>query len=325
MFKSLALFIINLILKTIDFNQKKINKLIATEIQTGGSFEKLLFPIEELNEIHVIQFFKLHPTFGQVSGLGADSKIEMAYLKAIVEYFERLAFFENEKKLNLYSTNGIAAHRIKNIAKKSAQDELLERDAFLRHWYSNTPFIGLELNTHEKGIDLLLKKESLELILAESYLGSIETIVCFLKDNKSKGFALGLSAGRGICNREKAIQEAIINYFFGHQGFSVEEQLATIKSEGIHSLLSHRAYWLYIESIPEWLIKGETKDKLIEGGAISHFKYEILEEVPFKVYRCINHDLIDLTVGDVCKNYPEALTKIGLDVVLGPTQYHPIP
>lgn len=317
--------ILNIFLKIFDFNQRKINKLIEQEILSGGNFEKLIFPIDELNQLHVIQFFKNNNIYGIVSGLGADKDLKLAYLKSIVEYFERLAFFKNEKNLNLFSTNGIAAHRIPAIAKNSAEDELLERDSFLRHWYSNTPFTPLLLNSEEEHINQSLKSESLEIFLGQTYLGFKETTACFLKSNKTNGFALGISSGRGFYDREKAIQEALINYFFGHLGVPVENQLLAIQNEGVRSLQSHRAYWLYLNPMPSWIFAAGTTKKAVKSKLISKSQFQSLENSPFKVYRCINQELIELLIGDVCKIYPDALTQIGFNVVLGPTQFHPIP
>lgn len=325
MIKNSLIKILNLTLKAFDFDQRRINLIIEQEIEAGGQFEKLVFPIKELNQTYVIQFFKTNSEYGMVSGLGADKEIEMAYLKAIVEYFERLAFFKNEKTHQLYSTNGIAAHRIKSIAKKAAEDEVLERDSFLRHWYSNTPFISIRLDREEEKTNKALKTELLEIFLGKTYLGSKETVICFLKDNKTNGFALGLSSGRDHLDREKAIQEALINYFFGHQGVSIDDQILTIKKEGIRSLQSHRAFWLYMTPMPNWLFADTSEYNMTAIRPKPHSEFLVLEDSPFCVYRCINNELIELLIGDVCKFYPEALTKIGINVVLGPTQYHPIP
>ena len=70
--------ITNFILNKIDFKQDSINRIIKKEIINGGRFEKLIFPINNLNELNVIQFFNTHPKYGMITGLGADKNIEMA-------------------------------------------------------------------------------------------------------------------------------------------------------------------------------------------------------------------------------------------------------
>ena len=262
----------------------------------------------------------------RVSGLGADKDLQMAYLKAIVEFFERLSFHKHERDEGIYSTNGIAAHRIAGLAKKSAEEELLERDSFMRHWFTNTPFTQVELNEEAKKLDSVLKNHQLKIHLGKTTLGHKETYLCFLQDLKTTGFALGLSSGRGSYDIEKSIQEALINYFFGHQGVSAEKQIEIIKNEGVKSLMSHRAFWLYMNPMPEWLFaKSEVKMSPSQSNLKTRSTFKQLESRPFEVWHCKNDGLLELYVGDVYKFFPSGLTEMGLNVVLGPTQYHPIP
>lgn len=317
---------LKLIFQFFDRKQKKINSFLKEELDHRANFEILKFPSEILNsQIKVIQFYK-ETQFGTIAGLGADRSIEKAYLKAIVEYYERLAYFENENQFNLQSTNGIAAHRMNLIAKLSARNELFERDSFLRHWYTNTPFENIPLNANEQIINLELASSGLEILLARTKMGFKETIICFLIIKKSGGFAIGLSTGRGKEDRTKAIQEALINYFFGHQGYSVEEQIKIVNEEGVKSLIAHRAFWLYKNPLPEWVFAA-TKNQTVDSNKkiFKKFEYKELSLFPFKVVHCENTNLIPLRVGDICKIYPEGLSKFQINIVSGNTQYHPIP
>ncbi len=69
-------------------------------------------------------------------GRGSDLDINTATRKAVVEAIERAcAFFDGKR-----NSNGVAAHPIKDLAKKNATFELIERDAFLCHFLTSTPF-----------------------------------------------------------------------------------------------------------------------------------------------------------------------------------------
>jgi hypothetical protein len=309
-----------------DKKQKMINEVIQKDINEMGNFELLKFPIESLNKkIKVIQFFK-KTNFGTVSGLGSDEMIENAYLKAIVEYYERLAFFKSQYQFNLSSTNGIAAHRIKSIAIKSSQEEALERDSFLRHWYTNTPFKPISLKKHEQNLNEELMLISCEIKLAETYLGHTKTIVCFLILKDTKGFAIGLSSGKGNKDREKAIHEALINYFFGHLGITPEKQVDKIKKNGMETLQDHRAFWLYMNELPPWTFENGFKiTSLTQSLNRKKFQIRELDRFPFWVIHSEHEDLIPLRVGDICKFYHLGLNQNKINVVLGSTQYHPIP
>lgn len=70
-------------------------------------------------------------------GRGIALNEETAFERAIGEALERYCFLKSSK---LVTTNGMALHTDKTLAIKSAQLELLERDAYLCHFYTQTPF-----------------------------------------------------------------------------------------------------------------------------------------------------------------------------------------
>lgn len=318
--------ILGKILNQFDPNLKNSYELLNKEINSGeGSFEKLLLPSELNFDINVIQYFKSHPTFNLVSGLGSDRNLETAYVKAIVEYFERLAFFENEHKLGLTSTNGIAAHPYLAMAKKMAMDEMFERDAFLRHWYTQTPFHKIDLSAKSKELKQNLERLNLDLILAVTHLGYQKVVCAFLLDLKSGGFALGLSSGRDKQDEDKAIFEAIINYFFGHGGKSKETLISELKNNEISSLEHHRSFWLYDQKFPDFMIATGDQMAPVQYPALKgKTEYHVLRDDKLKIVKMSNENLIELSVGDVTKS-KVSLTKIDLNGLVGPFKYHPIP
>lgn len=309
----------------LDPNMRSCYQLLNQEIKEGkGEFEKLVLPKEINFGVHIIQYFKSHSEFSIVSGLGSDRNLEAAYVKSIVEYFERLAFFENEHKYGLTSTNGIAAHPYMKVAEKMARDEMFERDAFLRHWYSQTPFIKIN-NKNIVELNHSLKNLNLELIIAKNTLGFQKIICAFLIDQKTGGFALGLSTGRGKGDLDKAIFESIINYFFGHGGKSQELLMAELESSEIKTLEQHRSYWLYKQKFPSFMItSGDQmtlqKFPVLEGNS----KFYILREDNLKIVKMSHQKLIELTVGDVTSTKLD-LTEFKKNDLVGEFKYHPIP
>ena len=60
----------------------------------------------------------------------------------------------------------------------------------------------------------------------------------------------------------KAFSEAIINYFLGHQGRSIEQLRKELHNEGLTSLKNHRTYWMHERPIPEWVLEIPAKKHL---------------------------------------------------------------
>ena len=92
---------------------------------------------------------------------GVASNLAEAYLKALSELGEILVIFE--KKIE--SRNGISGGLFSVNAKERARNELVERDAFLFHYRSRTPFLNkrsigelsaFELCSIEKGTYVVL-------------------------------------------------------------------------------------------------------------------------------------------------------------------------
>lgn len=69
-------------------------------------------------------------------GRGTDEGEELAFLKAGAEAIERAYCAGHE----IHSV-GVAVHTSDQLAIESARSELIERDAFFCHFYSNTPFV----------------------------------------------------------------------------------------------------------------------------------------------------------------------------------------
>ena len=225
------------------------------EIAKGASFQRLKSPLLALDGYHIFQFSREETQFGTVSGLGTDSDEQTAYLKAIMEYIERQIMLEHGPAFGFESSNGIAAHRTMAQAYKSALYEVYERDAFLLHWYTRTPFQTFKPDlTHRR--DLLSKLEAIgvEVLFSVTFRGYRETTVCWLVRRSTRGFVVGLSCGRGTQgDSDKALDEAFVNLFFGFEHKTEVELAAKVRSNGIQSLPDHRHYWLLVEHLPDWV------------------------------------------------------------------------
>lgn len=106
-------------------NHKKL-KLVIEEFQWPKEINI------SINDIQVnIEFDGIKAT-----GRSVDENESSALLKAIAESIERWVL----QKYNLPSSNGIAAHTNLVEAQISARNELLERDNFLCHYLTRTPW-----------------------------------------------------------------------------------------------------------------------------------------------------------------------------------------
>ncbi len=147
----------------------------------------------------------------KVMGSGEEYNEELAALKAFSEFFERLGglifniqseFLKNKERVR--STNGCAAHFSIKKAKEKSYFELIERDAFLSHWYTRTQADKLECPLFMRSF--LNKISSLNFNLNFYNLISADkrskTILCLIKREKYVeerfNVFLGLSSGTNL-------------------------------------------------------------------------------------------------------------------------------
>lgn len=239
-------------------------------INQGAELKKIELP-KVLSELFCYQLSKPDLNGSVVAGLGADFSQKLAYTKCLVEYLERLAFFEVGRNKGFTSTNGIAGHFYESLAEKNANAELLERDSFLLHWYSQTPFLKLQHSV--SAISEFERNEpKYKIDFFQTFLGELTTTCCFITDNSTGGFVLGLSSGKKtqVLEIEKAFSEAIINLHFGSGG----RDSASYDGESLLSLSDHRNYWLN-RKLPAWVSNSaepqEIKYNKLPHSTISSF------------------------------------------------------
>ncbi len=318
-------FIEKIILK---IKKSYLKLAVHREIESGARYEALKLPIEGLEDLKLFQLTKEETEYGvEISGLGMSLDQDQAYFLAAMEFFERESFVRNSKKHNLYSTNGIASGLDFMQANHAALSELYERDSFLRHWYSSTSFerIYPELSKYKQVLGTL-ERDGLEIRFYKTFLGHKVTTACFIIQREERGFVVGLSCGKGESrDSEKSLLEAIINYYFGHEGITKDRAIERIQNHGFKRLVDHRNYWLYLEAFPEWI---ESEKDCLTGDLLTPKIEEIYRENGVVKTVCLHSDhLIPITLGrfsdldiTVQKNYFGANLTINRA-----TDIHPIP
>lgn len=134
----------------------------------------------------------------KVSGRGMAFNERSAFEKAIGEALERYIYISDGSFPN---TNGMALHSSIEIARRSAFQELMERDAYLCHYYTKTPFfrcLDSDLGSSiYRDVSRILNRNDFDLIVARLSSSSdqyISIAACIGTGGASNyGFSLGLS------------------------------------------------------------------------------------------------------------------------------------
>ena len=136
-------------------------------------------------------------------GLGHDPQRPMGYIIAASEVFERVAMIAS----GLLNSNGCAVHLDVHRSRENALLELIERDAFLCHYYTRHPGheLGSECSERMKQVQDFAKEHGFQL-KARSLSGVEKKIVLVLAQLPSGGVFTGL----GISDSEsKSLEKAL--------------------------------------------------------------------------------------------------------------------
>lgn len=280
----------------------QVSRAIQAELDNGGVFERLNSPLVALRDLHFIQFRAPVEGVGEAHGLAVSQSLKKAQIVSYFEFLDRKAFHLNSEGMALTSTNGVAAHKFKLLAVQAAKNELYERDAILAHWYTQTPMRPTSLPPRFFGIVEELNELGLSLLAFKTSLGVVETDLVLLVNKVTGGFVTGSCAGRkhpfGI---EKAILEAVINFFFGSYGKITQELLTSFDENGLTTLESHRTFWLYKSQVPDWISKEqrpELRTNLLKPSAQQlAFETRVLSVDPFPVVAVTSSSLLPFKVG----------------------------
>ena len=149
-------------------------------------------------------------------GWGADLNEDTALLKSLSECFERYVTDEH----GLTNSSGVAAHLDQNGACTNAINELIERDSFLCHFITRTPFKRLKVNelrdVDHRHIDEWSKLLGLRLRLFQLGPSGVLCVIDGFDQPKPFGFHIGASVKMNLDSAAcSAIIEAARSAIYG--------------------------------------------------------------------------------------------------------------
>lgn len=189
----------------------------------------------------------------------ADTR-ELAITKAVAEFVERCALIDfSNKRSDIKSSNGWAAHTENRSAEANAIRELVERDAVLRHWYSRTPFFEIVDWSHPEMIlnwknSELSRSEFPNLKILVSYLGYGPSVTVLLT-NKSGFGVSGHCSKANLCEAiDGAVEEAcrmahhfLLNSYLDDT-FKLMSEIDAKVETGAHGV-----FYAHQKPFPQWL------------------------------------------------------------------------
>jgi hypothetical protein len=191
----------------------------------------------ELHDLHVQITWEGHIYLGRGSG----SSQEEAFDKAVTEAMERTML----RSLGVKTSNGVACHLDQKLAEDSAKAELIERDLFLCHFFTQTPFrpffekklrsifldFSIELPIFNKSKKYFSRKNIPLVIYDCGFSDHLHTVlVCaFGKNYKNPfGFVFGSACKK---NLKQAIESATIECLRHLVSVIQEPSLETLSEE----------------------------------------------------------------------------------------------
>lgn len=249
------------------------------------------------------------------TGHGFANTKDLALKKAVSEVMERAI------ALNYVNTsNGIASHTDLELAKQNALNELIERDLFLSHFFTRTPFVKNSKN------DELIPTSIKEYIYANGDQIGIyelkknnigEGYVCLISNGASWGGILGLSFGEPNKKNElvlKAVVEAFRQYRYEivTNKFQNKITLNEFKSLGKWTFSNHGNLVQDVEYYQQINDLFPLRDSKINESYVQYkmnmFSFEVFKrplndflDCPLHVVRCNAEDIQQLLPGPFLK------------------------
>ena len=247
-------------------------------------------------------------------GRGMDKDADLAFTKAGAEAIERAVFSKSQPEIKESGQGGVALHIEESQAKRNALYELLERDQFLCHFFTQTPFI--ELNPSDWGkidfecIKSKLAREGIEIILKRTFFLKPKTVICFARrlSPTSSGFKgiIGLGASDTLSESAlKAVIECLTNVVWRMENPFYSEDFQSFHSKKFYGPKEHSQ--LYLGNSPEcdldWIFCQPTDDtKSLEWEDKVTFEkinvhLELLKTAPIHIFKASSKDVQNLFYG----------------------------
>lgn len=242
------------------------------------------FPSTRFEVIHnslspTLKHFIIKDSIGE-KGFGTDHNYDLAIEKAYSEFVERKTFQELHRMFGQFKTsNGFAAHIDSKRAKQSSIHELIERDALLLTWHSQTaPYWlteneakalmlpdNLEINSKHKELGLKL---NLGIVAKHG-----EILTCIVKvQGKYKGkdfFYIDTKTGTNLITVSNDLIESIS--FYSHYIGLGHLSKSRYKVHKPKQPMDHFYYYLSHSIDVNWFHKGSSQVMAIPASKISTY------------------------------------------------------
>ncbi len=190
---------------------------------------------------------------------GESNDDEVSWQKAFSELYERSALVAFGSTFGATTSNGWAAHPNREHARLNTILELVERDAFLAHWYSKTPFVEIPKNEFPLDIQAwvvteLSRSEFPNLRILLSTIGLGPSVTCLLTNKDGFGVCAHSTKESFTESISSAIAEACRA---AHSSLRREHWKDTLKLKnhepGLVNPGAHGLYYAYHEPFPKWM------------------------------------------------------------------------
>lgn len=256
-----------------------------------------------------------------VLGIGTAASRELALTKACAELLERSVFALHKEGRN---TSGWAAYRSEVGARQRAKLELLERDAFLSHFLTRTPFPDVTNDRRLKPDPVYshfrrrLREVGVDLKVGHlGKIGRFHIVVCAAFGDRRPQRRFGVTLGLGANARlQTAVRHGLCEIFFDvmrvifgrPRVLSAQDFLRLGRPRVAH----HTALGLHVQSAALMRKLFARQRRLLRASVPRGFKFErvrtprLLKGMPLVVVRATNPKLQELYFG---KTRPSVLNE----------------
>lgn len=242
------------------------------------------FPSTRFEVIHnslspTLKHFLIKDSIGE-KGFGTDHNYQLAIEKAYSEFVERKTFQELNRMFGQFKTsNGFAAHIDFKSAKNASIYELMERDALLLTWHSQTAPYWLTENESKalmlpENLEINSKHKELGFNLSLGILSKHgEILTCIVKvQGKFKGkdfFYIDTKTGTNLVTISNALIEGIS--FYSHYISLGHLNKNRNKVHNPKQPMDHFYYYLNHSIDVNWFHKGSPHVMIIPASKINTY------------------------------------------------------